>query len=134
MGWVSLTLLGLLLLLCVVPQAKAELVARRQMLVDLQLWSREAEIHKLCGAKANGCIIMDTPGRVTIHGLKPYNWCDWARLRTLGHELMHGLGYGHNGYYVGNDNSKVTWRHGTCDMVRRDIQWEEQPAKQKGAE
>jgi len=74
------------------------------MLVDISLYSTTDDIQELCKAQPGmgtvmGCATTPKVGKVTIHAVQPTNWCDWVRLKVIGHEVMHGLGFYHSSEY-----------------------------------
>lgn len=119
MAWTSLTLIALLLWLATQP-ATAGLVKRYQRLVDINLYSMQADLRKPCKTKPGnwvaGCATTSRQ-KVVIHALQPQNWCDWKAIHVVGHELMHGLGFHHyKGFMFTAKNEHVLWTGGDCRM------------------
>lgn len=79
-------------------QARIESAALVPTRTNVQLtviWVDSRTIGEHCGPRALACARVTGAGGI-IHAAMPRSWNDDARLRTLGHELMHILGGQHD--------------------------------------
>ena len=100
---VAWTLLPMVLLFsCASTQSSStEPVVRTVIQIHLELYDNQAAIQTACESKRsiNGCTWNLGRGRWKIITLKPDSFCDWAVMKTMGHELMHAAGYTHSEGY-----------------------------------
>ena len=116
----SLTLLAVLSF----NTQSSEPMTKRVIQIHLEMYDDKATIQERCDVKegdvaVNGCSWKLGNGRHKVVVMKPNDFCDWNRLRTLGHETLHAAGFNHSEAYrfhAGDDN--VSWSGSNCEMTR----------------
>jgi hypothetical protein len=105
-------LLGALLICTPLSQPNAEHAkkgserkptSRVTAMVRYELYQDQETVNKLCHAKPDTVIAGCWWKHGAIHflvAIQPKDWCDWARLSTIGHETMHLMGWGHPENYI----------------------------------
>ena len=119
----ALTLSLMLLALLSFSTSSSEPMTKVVVQTHMELYSSQSTVNRLCevknGRSVNGCTWQLGKGRYKIVALKPKSWCDWARLRTLGHETMHTLGFEHDdAYALQSRGNRVSWRADHCELTR----------------
>ena len=115
----SLTLLAMLSF----STQSSEPMTKRVIQIHLEMYSSQDKVNEECEADAdrnvNGCSWQLGQSRYKIVTLKVRDWCDWGRLRTLGHEVMHAAGFKHSDEYaLSARGNLVSWYSFDCEMTR----------------
>ena len=102
--------------------ASGELVTRKMVVIQFELYSNEVDVQTACKATRplGGCTYNLGRGQFKVVTLAPMNFCDWAVMKTLGHEVMHGLGYMHATDYIlyTGDPDLRLWTGANCGFVK----------------
>jgi hypothetical protein len=117
----SLTLLALLS--CSTALRSSEPMTKKVVQIHLEMYSDQKTVDKECdvpdGRHVNGCTWQLGQGRWKVVVLKPRDFCDWSRMRTLGHEVLHTAGFEHsNNYRFSKGSDVLPWSATPCDMTR----------------
>jgi hypothetical protein len=92
--------------------------------VAVQLHDTVKEVTKACQYKVDGkvkrvfgCWKKKQGPNGTLHAMTPRNWCENNVIHTLGHEVMHVLGWSHgpqykSPYFVASGPNPFGCRHG----------------------
>ncbi len=121
--WISLLVILLVLSLGAyatnAPEAKPPVpVFRKIIMLQVEFYSTLAEVRTAClvkpGKLSNGCTYNDGRGSSRVVMLSPKNWCDWSRMRTLAHEVMHALGWMHSTAYQIRAVKPPVWLVNEC--------------------
>ena len=115
----SLTLLAMLSF----STFSSEPMTKKVIQIHLEMYNDRAKVQERCdatdGQDVNGCSWWMGNGRYTVIVMKPKDFCDWNRMKTLGHEMLHAAGYKHSPDYkfsVGSD--VLPWSGSDCEMTR----------------
>ncbi len=93
---------------------------RKMIMLTVEFYRTQEEVEEVClvkpPKKSNGCAFVNKKGTARIVMLPPRDWCDWSRMRTLSHELMHGLGWNHSKDYYVDDKEGPVWVVPDCEV------------------
>ena len=120
----SLAALLMLLLLPRLTSAEEPLVFNLSL--SVRMYAEQTALSKACeGAPlppntvSAGCAVRQPNGGSVLHMLVPHSFCDWEVMNTLGHEVLHAIGWSHSPGYIFEAKGGTHWTGEPCGFVVR---------------
>jgi hypothetical protein len=115
--------LAALLMLLLLPRLSSAEPLVIQIPLEIRIYPTQEELNAACSdvplppnTYYGGCSVTGGAGMQLIFIMAPKSWCDWARIETLGHEVMHSAGWHHSKEYKMDDTKGTHWRGVSCEF------------------
>jgi hypothetical protein len=124
--WFIASLLSLLLCLPLAAEQPKKLpkpLYVKTVTLRVEVYANREQVTQVCNSKdatlVNGCHWNYGHDTHRVAVIKPDDWCDWKRLKTLGHELWHVMGTQHSPQHVFLEGlGENSWVAKNCEVVQ----------------